>query len=457
MSPTSWNPLLSKIHNSNFDRLPSGGATGVGASKRTSFFFSVFIALLFPAAAIAEQPVPFFNGSNALHGNLLKAVRIRPLPVLNGIDVLREQNFAPLAGKRIGLITNHTGLAADGVSTIDLLFKTDVCKLAVLFSPEHGIRGESEERVNSSVDAKTGLPIYSLYGDTRRPAPEMLKNIDALVFDIQDIGARFYTYITTMAYCMEAAAKANIAFYVLDRPNPIGGIRVEGPMLDADRTSFTGYMPLPVRHGMTVGEIARYFNAENHIGARLEVIAMKGWQRSYLFWDTGQLWTNPSPNMRSVTAAILYPGVCLLEATNISVGRGTDKPFELVGAPWIQPGRLVAFLNDAGGLPGVEFVPVYFTPDSGTYKGVRCGGVNIVITDHQGLNSVSVGLTLIKALRDIYPAAFKIDGVMNLLGNAEIMKILRDGKSPTEENLNQIPGFLRFMDRRRSALIYGSN
>jgi uncharacterized protein YbbC (DUF1343 family) len=390
---------------------------------------------------------------------LLAALLLSPLAaqapdrVLNGIDVLRERNFAPLAGKRVGLITNHTGLAADGVSTIDLLFRTDVCKLTALFSPEHGIRGTADEKVNSSVDKATGLPVYSLYGETRRPTPEMLRGVDALVFDIQDVGARFYTYAATMAYAMEAAAKTGIPFYVLDRPNPIGGIKIEGPMLDADKTSFTGYMPMPVRHGMTMGELARYFNAENRIGAKLEVIAMKGWRRADMFWDTGQVWVNPSPNMRSVTAAILYPGVCLLESANISVGRGTEKPFEIVGAPWIQPDRFAGLLRNAG-IAGMEFVPLYFTPDSSRHKGVRCGGVNLIITDAEKLDSVSLGLTMVSVLRKLYPSEFEIDRVRDLLGNDEVMQILKSGKTPTKENWKNDPTFRHFITARQSALIY---
>jgi len=376
-----------------------------------------------------------------------------PARVFNGIDVLREQDFAPLAGKRVGLITNHTGLAMDGVSTIDLLYRTNVCKLIALFSPEHGIRGTADENVDSSVDKTTGLPVYSLYGETRRPTAEMLEGIDALVFDIQDIGTRFYTYISTMAYSMEEAAKAGIPFYVLDRPNPIGGVRIEGPMLDADKTSFTGYMPLPVRHGMTAGELARYFNTEKRIGAKLEVIAMKGWRRAHMFWDTGQIWVNPSPNMRSVTAAILYPGVGLLEQTNVSVGRGTERPFETVGAPWIQPNRFVELLREAG-VAGVEFVPVYFTPDSSRHKDTRCGGVNLIVTAPEKLNSVSLGLTLISVLRNLYPAEFTVDRVQDLIGNDDAMQILKNGKIPTEENWKKDTVFLNFIEVRQSALIY---
>jgi len=411
------------------------------------------------AAAFGRKKRSGKIGKFWIYRNILFLLALSPLfaqapdRVLNGIDALREQNFEALAGMRVGLITNHTGLAVDGVSTIDLLFRTDVCKLTALFSPEHGIRGTADEKVDSSIHKTTGLPIYSLYGETQRPTEEMLRGIDALVFDIQDIGARFYTYITTMAYAMEEAAKAGVRFYVLDRPNPIGGVIIEGPMLDADKTSFTGYMPLPVRHGMTVGELARYFNTENRIGAKLEVIAMKGWRRAFIFPDTKQTWVNPSPNMRNVTAAILYPGVCLLEQTNVSVGRGTEKPFEIVGAPWIQPERFTELLRETG-IHGVEFIPLYFTPDAGRHKGVRCGGVNIKITDLKKLNSVSLGFALISVLRKTHPSEFEIERVNDLLGNDEAMQILNNGKTPMEGNWKKNPAFLNFIAARRSALIY---
>ncbi len=373
--------------------------------------------------------------------------------VLNGIDVLREQNFGPLAGKRVGLITNHTGLAVDGTPTIDLLHQSKVCTLVALFSPEHGIRGIVDEEVRSSVDESTGLPVYSLYGETRRPTAEMLKDLDALVFDVQDIGARFYTYITTMAYCMEASAKANIPFYVLDRPNPIGGGIVEGPMLDADRTSFIGYMPLPVRHGMTIGELARYFNRENKIGAQLHVIGMKNWERSYYFWDTGQLWMNPSPNMRSMTAAILYPGVCLLEGTRVSVGRGTEKPFEVIGAPWIEPHRLADSLRDAR-LPGVKFVPIFFTPNADKHQGAKCGGIQVLVTDLEKFRPVYAGLTLLSVLHKLYPEEFDVENVINLLGNADALKRIKAGQLPAEVTRSGNSDLQKFLARRRKAFIY---
>jgi len=373
--------------------------------------------------------------------------------VLNGIDVLRAGNFELLAGKRIGLITNHTGLAADGSSTIDLFYRSGSLKLVSVLSPEHGVSGTMDSDVESSIDQTTSIPVYSLYGETKRPTAEMLRNVDALVFDIQDIGARFYTYITTMAYCMEEAGRAKIPFYVLDRPNPIGGTQVEGPMLDEDKTSFTGYMPLPVRHGMTVGEIARYFNAERKIGAELHIVKMQGWLRPYYFWDTGQLWVNPSPNMRSMMAAILYPGVCLLEYANLSVGRGTDRPFEILGAPWIEPRRFAAELKKAG-IAGIETVPVFFTPNTDKYQGKRCGGLGMTVTDAGKLNSVSLGLSLISILHRLYPAEFEMSRILELMGNAEAMKQLQAGKSPDRVLQAGSSRMREFLSKRQKVLIY---
>ncbi|HAF16669.1 MAG TPA: hypothetical protein DHU55_17450, partial [Blastocatellia bacterium] len=254
--------------------------------------------------------------------------------VLTGIDVLERDGFTQLAGMRVGLVTNQTGRDREGRSTIDILHRAPNVKLVALFSPEHGIRGAADEKVLDSKDEQTGLPIYSLYGETRRPKPEHLKDLDALVFDIQDIGTRFYTYISTLGYVMEEAAKAKRPVFVLDRPNPIGGVEVEGPLADADRLSFTAYHTIPVRHGMTIGELAELFNQERKIDGDLRVIKMDGWSRSMWLDETNLAWVNPSPNMRSLTEATLYPGIGLLETTNVSVGRGTDTPFEVVGAPW---------------------------------------------------------------------------------------------------------------------------
>ncbi|HEY6660679.1 MAG TPA: exo-beta-N-acetylmuramidase NamZ domain-containing protein, partial [Pyrinomonadaceae bacterium] len=287
--------------------------------------------------------------------------------VLTGIDVLERDNFKQLAGMRIGLVTNHTGRDREGRQTIDVLSKAPDVKLVALFSPEHGVRGLADDNVSDAKDEATGLPIYSLYGETRRPKPEQLKDLDALVYDIQDVGVRFYTYISTLGYLLEEAAKANLPVFVLDRPNPIGGVDVEGPIADSDKLSFTSYHTIPTRHGLTIGELGQLFNRQRNIGADLRVIKMEGWRRSMWFDETNLAWINPSPNMRSLTEATLYPGVGLLETTNVSVGRGTDTPFEIVGAPWIQPDKLADYLNQRG-LPGVRFVPVRFTPRASVFK-----------------------------------------------------------------------------------------
>ena len=294
--------------------------------------------------------------------------------VLNGIDVLEWDGFRPLRGRRVGLITNATGVSRDGRRSLDILAAAPGVELVAAFSPEHGLTARLEQNnIASGRDAGTGVPVFSLYGETRRPMPEMLRGIDTLVFDIQDVGVRFYTYITTLGYAMEAAARAKIRFVVLDRPNPISGVQVEGPLLDPEARSFIGYFSMPVRHGMTVGELARMFNAEQRLGATLEVIAMKGWKRGDWFDSTGLGWINPSPNIRNLSQATLYPGVGLLEFSNISVGRGTDSPFELVGAPWIQATELAAFLKRRK-LPGVRFLPVRFTPSGSVFAGEALPG-----------------------------------------------------------------------------------
>ena len=349
--------------------------------------------------------------------------------VLNGVDVLARDGFKPLKGKRVGLVTNHTGQDRARNSTIDLMFKAEGVKLAALFSPEHGLRGVLDEKVGDGVDARTGLPIHSLYGERRAPSPEQLKGMDVLAFDIQDVGCRFYTYISTLGLCMEAAAKAGVEMVVLDRVNPINGRVVEGPV-HLGASSFVAYHKIPVRHGMTVGELARLFNAERKWNARLTVIPVEGWSRNRWYDETGLPWTNPSPNMRSLTAAELYPGMGLLE-TAISVGRGTDTPFEILGAPYVDDVGLALELNKSG-LAGVRFVPVRFTPRASVFKDQPCGGVQVVVTDREALRSLDVGITLALTLQRMYPGSFALPKLNTLLLDAPTLDAIREGKKLPE-------------------------
>ena len=330
----------------------------------------------------------------------------------------------------MGLVTNHTGRARDGATAIDLLFASKDVKLVALFSPEHGIRGILDAKVPSEVDEKTKLPINSLYGDTQRPTAAMLEGLDAIVIDLQDIGARFYTYTTTTAYVMEEAAKRKLPVFVLDRPNPVNGWQVEGPALDKDSTGFTGYFPaMPIRHGMTLGEMAKLFNGENKIGADLTVVAMKNWRRDDWFDDTTLPWINPSPNMRNMNEAALYPGIGAIEGTNVSVGRGTDTPFEHVGAPWIDGVQLSDALN-ARAVPGVRFYPVRFTPASSKYANEECQGVFIIVTDRAALRPVRVGLEIASALSRMYPAQYQLDAAGRLFGSRDTLARVRSGDDP---------------------------
>lgn len=349
--------------------------------------------------------------------------------VLAGVDVLESQHFAALRGKHIGIVTNHTGLDARGRTTIEVLIHAEGVQVVALFSPEHGLTGtKDEENLASGKDTATGLPVYSLYGETRRPTAEMLKGVDALVFDIQDAGVRFYTYTTTMAYCMEEAAKHNIAFFVLDRPNPLGGEVVEGPMLDPDRTSFTAYFPLPVRYGLTIGELAKLFNEENRIHCELYVVRMKNWRRGNYYGDTGMSWVPPSPNLRTLTGSILYPGLDILQNAGVSVGRGTDTPFEKFGAPWID-GEIVASRLNRSGIRGVHFSSEEFVPASGLYAGQKCEGVSIRVKEERAVRSMSMGMEIARLLKELYPSQFDVSKLLLLLGNAQAVGELQQGVS----------------------------
>ncbi len=372
---------------------------------------------------------------------------------LTGIDNAVRDGFSALRGRRIGLITNHTGVDRLGRRTVDLIAAAPGVKLVALFSPEHGIAGALDrEGIGHTTDAATGLPIYSLYGETKRPTDAMLNGVDTLVFDIQDVGTRFYTYIATMKYAMEEAAKRKIRFIVLDRPNPLGGTLVDGPLADADKLSFVACAPIPVVHGMTIGELARLFQQDTPT-LDLAIVPLNGWTRSTPWEQTGCRWINPSPNMRNITEARLYPAIGLLEMTNISVGRGTETPFEVIGAPWIDSPKLAAALT-AAQLPGLRFDPMTFTPDSSKFAAERCNGVRITLTDPATLQPTHTALTIATALRTLHGAQFDSAGILKLLANQQTLTAWQRGADPTklpEAWAAQLADFRRL---REPCLIY---
>lgn len=376
---------------------------------------------------------------------------VAQVKTLNGIDVLVKEKFAPLKGLRVALITNHTGHDRERNPTIDLLKNAPDVELKALFSPEHGIRGVKDEKVGDGVDEKTGLPIYSLYGERRKPTPEQLKDIDALVFDIQDVGCRFYTYTSTMGLTLEAAGEQGKKYFVLDRANPINGTQIDGPVLEGKR-SFVGFHTMPLRYGMTIGELAQMFNAERNSKADLTVIRCENWRRDVWLDQTGLPWTNPSPNMRNLTEAILYPGIGLLESV-VSVGRGTDTPFEVIGAPYIDDLKLAEELNGAG-LPGVRFVPIRFTPAYGVHKGEQCNGVSILLTDRDHCNVVDVGLLIAETLYRLYPHNVQLDKMAHLLLHPPTMEAIKAGKPLKEIRAGWQKDLDEFEKRRAKYLIY---
>ncbi len=374
-------------------------------------------------------------------------------PVRTGLDVLARQNFASLAGYSVGLVTNQTGRDVQGRRAVDLLAAAPGVRLAAIFSPEHGLGGDANADVPHGHDPITGVPVWSLYGSVKRPTSAMLKDVTLLLFDIQDVGARYYTYLTTLVYVMEEAAKLRIPVVVLDRPNPITGRYVEGPLMDLDLASFTAPHPIPVRTGMTIGEFGRMAAAERRIPVALTVIPLEGWERSHWYDETGLPWVNPSPNIRSVTQALLYSGIGLLEATNLSVGRGTDTPFEVVGAPWIEPNGLAGALNEVR-LAGVRFEPVTFTPTADVYARVACGGVRLVVTDREAIRPVMVGLSVGHILRERYRDQFRPEGIQNLLVNRSTMwAFLRGEPIPRVAAWAELAR-TSFLNRRASYLIY---
>ncbi len=399
---------------------------------------------------------------------------------LNGIDVLVKEDFARLRGQRIGLITNQSGRDRQGRTTIDLLHEAKDVKLIALFAPEHGIRGVADEKVGDTLDERTKLPIYSLYGESpkrtpgmtaaeydlavirsRAPKPAHLQDLDALVFDLQDIGARFYTYSATLGAALEAAARAKKKLIVLDRVNPINAASFEGPVMSRP-PSFIGFHAMPVRHGMTLGELARFYNQQLGYGADLEIVRCENWTRDRWYDETGLPWINPSPSMRSLTAATLYPGFCLLESTSISMGRGTAKPFEQVGAPFVDGEKLAAEMNRAG-IPGVRFEAVKFTPSmsfypgpaaSLKYKDQECGGIRAILTDRNACPVVDIGIELALAVNRLYPDKFKVDDMGRLLGDDETLNAIKAGESRAAIKARWTKAGAAFAEQRAAALLY---
>ena len=414
------------------------------------------VATIVAAALIGEKPLSALRDRrwNGQVREPAPAARMSRAEVLAGIDVLERDGFVPLRGKRVGVLTNHAGRTRTGERTADVIRSAEGVQLAALFSPEHGISGLVDTKIASSRDAQTSLPVHSLYGDSLRPTAAMLDGLDLLVVDLPDIGTRFYTYATTMAYAMEEAAKRKLPVIVLDRPNPIGGVSIEGPTLDDEAIGFTGYLPMPIRHGLTLGELAGLFNGEKRLQVDLTVVPADNWRRDLWFDETGLPWTNPSPNMRNLLQATLYPGIGALEMANLSVGRGTDSPFEQIGAPWIDGRRLADQLNRRN-IPGARFYPVVFTPEAGAkLAGETCSGVFLIITDRSVLRPVRVGVEIAAALIKLHGGQFDIDRTARLLGSRDTIARLKAGEDPATIARSWAAGEARWRQTRAPYLLY---
>jgi len=435
--------LTNRVH-------PSGKGSVVELRRRVS---AVVGAKLFSANAVPESAA-----GEKLAAEMAKPDSTARIRVSTGLDVLASQGWAPLKGKVIGLVTNQTGVDGEGRRGVSLLAQAAGVRLQAIFSPEHGLDGTLDERVphGTYTGAGQGTPItvWSLYGSDRRPSAAMMQGLDTLVFDIQDVGVRFYTYLTTLVYILEEAARHRVNVVVLDRPDPLTGTIVEGPVMDTDLRSFTAPHPIPVRTGMTMGEFARMVAAERKIPVKLTVIPMDGWERRMWYDETGLPWVNPSPNIRSLNQALLYSGVGLLEATNLSVGRGTEMPFEVVGAPWITDPKALADGLNALDMRGVLFQPINFQPTSSVYAGQQVGGVRLIITDRDVLRPVTVGLTLGRTLIERYPLQFRAAAIQNLLVNRSTMWALLRGDSLARLKQWAEADRANFLQRRASYLIY---
>ena len=433
---------------------------GSAVALRTKLATAVTAALALTPSEKEQARLKSITGYNEAQ-TAMRRVAGRNGSVQTGIDVLQRNNFDPVRGvsgkKKIGLLTNQTGLDSQGRRTIDVLAHADGISLNAIFSPEHGVTGTLDTTdVANTKDAATGIPVYSVYGATaaaRRPSVDVLKQFDAIVVDIQDAGVRFYTYETTLGYFLEGAAKAGVEVFVLDRPDPITGSFVQGPMPDPGRESFVSYGAVPVRHGMSMGELAKMYNAERGINAKLTVIPMEGWMRGDWFDSTALGWVNPSPNLRSLTEATLYPGVALVEGTNVSVGRGTETPFELLGAPWIHGRELAQYLN-AREISGVRFVPVSFTPNASNYAGQKCEGVNIVVVERNAFDAPELGIELASALHKLYPDQFHLERMIELLLNQRVYDAITQPVDPRRIAEDWREPLARFQELRQKYLIY---
>jgi len=450
--------LTNAVHMNALPARPSTKERGSAVALRTKVATAVAAALALDPAEAEKMRVTSITGYNEMQSAARK-LAVRNGTVKAGIDVLEETKFAALhpskggSPRSLGLLTNQTGVDSEGRRTIDVLANVPGISLDAIFSPEHGVMGTLDKTdVKNTKDTATDVAVYSVYGGSepaRHPPMDVLKRLDVIVIDIFDVGSRFYTYEATVGYFLEAAGKAGVEVIILDRPNPITGSFVQGPVSDEGQERFANYFPEPPRHGMTLGELGKMINEERHFGARLDVVAAEGWQRGDWFDSTGLGWVNTSPNLRSLTEATLYPGVAVIEGTNVSVGRGTDTPFEVLGAPWIKGRELAAYLN-ARRIQSVRFVPIVFTPSASNFSGERCEGVNLIVMDRDTLESPELGIELASALHQLYPNDFKLEKMADLLANQAVLDAIRAGEDPrriAEDWQERLDGFIHLREK----------